>query len=132
MTFNERFAEYFAEQGNAEQVAIYNEYAYNTGNEPVNDMEMLDDVLQGFEPSRIACMVRFGSFYPNDNWFTFDGYGNLKSMWSVAEWLEDYIDEMADYFEDNFRALADVIGTCDAGALYDEEEDEDQEQEDEE
>lgn len=129
MTFSERFAEYFAEQENAEQVAIYNEYAYNTGNEPVNDMEMLDDVLQGYEPSRIACMVHFGSFNPNDNWFTFDGYGNLESMWRVAEWLEDYVDDMADYFEDHFRALADVIGTCEAGALYDEDEDEEQEEE---
>jgi hypothetical protein len=89
-------------------------------------MEMFDEVLQGFEPSRIACMVRFGSFNPNDSWFTFDGYGNLESMWSVAEWLEDYVDEMADYFENHFRALADVIGTCEAGALYDEEQEEDE------
>lgn len=129
-TFYERFAEYFAEQGNAEQVAIYNEWAYSTGHEPVNDMEMLDDVLQGFEPSRIACMVHFGSFNPYHNWFTFDGYGNLESMWSVAEWLEDYVDDMADYFENHYRNLADIIGTCDAGALY--EEDEDEEEEDEE
>ena len=127
-TFNERFAEYFAEQGNAEQVAIYNEYAYNTGNEPVNDMEMFDDVLQGFEPSRVAFMVRFGSFNPNDNWFTFDGYGNLESIENAAEWLEDYVDDMADYFEDHFRALADVIGTCEAGALYDEDEEQEEEE----
>ena len=129
MTFSERFAEYFAEQGNAEQVAIYNEYAYNTGHEPVDDMEMFDEVLQGYEPSRVACMVRFGSFNPNDSWFTFDGYANLESIENVAEWLEDYVDEMADYFEDHFRALADVIGTCEAGALYDGDEDEEQEEE---
>lgn len=127
-TFNERFAEYFSEQGNAEQVAIFNEWAYATGNEPVNDMEMLDDVLQGFEPSRIACMVRFGSFNPSDNWFTFDGYGNLESLWSVAEWLEDYTDEMADYFEDHLRDLANVVGVEAWSLQEDEDEEEDTEE----
>lgn len=128
MTFSERFAEYYAAQGNAEQVAIYNEYAQGTCNELILPMECFDEVLQGFEPFRVACMVRFGSFNPNDNWFTFDGYGNLESMWSVAEWLEDYVDDMADYFEDHFRALADVIGTCEAGALYDGDEEQEEEE----
>lgn len=125
-TFNERFAEYFAEQGNAEQVAIFNEWAYSTGNEPVNFMYEFDEVCAGFTPMDIVLKVRFGDFNPNHDYFTFDGYANLESIENVAEWLEDYVDDMVDYFEDHFRVLADVIGTCEAGALYDEEEDEEQ------
>ena len=129
-TFNERFAEYFAEQGNAEQVAIFNEWAYNTGNEPVNYIEEFDEVCAGLSPLDIVFKARFGGFNPNHDYFTFDGYAKLESIENVAEWLEDYVDELADYYENHFRSLADVIGTCDAGALY--EEDEDEEQEDEE
>lgn len=128
-TFNERFAEYFAEQGNAEQVAIYNEYAYNTGNEPIYYTGEFDEICAGFTPMDIAQKVRFGSFNPFYDYFTFDGYANFESIENVTEWLEDYVDDMADYFEDHFRALADVIGTCEAGALYDEDEDEEQEEE---
>lgn len=129
-TFYERFAEYFAEQGNAEQVAIFNEWAYSTGNEPVNYIGEFNEVCAGFDPLDIALKVRFGNFNPNHDYFTFDGYANLESIENVAEWLEDYVDEMADYYENHFRVLANVIGTCEAGALY--EEDEDEEQEDEE
>lgn len=129
-TFYERFAEYFAEQGNAEQVAIYNEWAYNTGHEPVNFMEEFDEICAGFTPMDIVLKARFGDFNPNHDYFTFDGYANLESIENVAEWLEDYVDDMVDYFESHYRDLANVIGTCEAGALY--EEDEDEEQEDEE
>jgi hypothetical protein len=129
-TFYERFAEYFAEQGNAEQVAIFNEWAYSTGNEPICYTEEFDEICAGFTPMDIVQKVRFGSFNPFYDYFTFDGYANFESIENVAEWLEDYVDEMADYFEDHYRDLADVIGTCEAGALY--EEDEDEEQEDEE
>lgn len=129
-TFYERFAEYFAEQGNAEQVAIYNEWAYNTGHEPVNFMEEFDEICAGFTPMDIVLKARFGDFNPNHDYFTFDGYANLESIENVAEWLEDYVGDMADYFEDHYCDLANIIGTCEAGALY--EEDEDEEQEDEE
>lgn len=128
-TFYERFAEYFAEQGNAEQVAIFNEWAYNTGNEPVNSMEEFDEVFRDWSPLDIARQT-YADFNPNHDYFTFDGNANLESIENVAEWLEDYVGDMADYFEDHYRDLANVVGTCEAGALY--EEDEDEEQEDEE
>jgi hypothetical protein len=127
-TFNERFADYFGELGNAEQVAIFNEYAYNTGHEPVNDIEEFDDICAGLTPTDIVLKVRFGDFNPCHNWFVFDGYGNFESIENVAEWLEDYVDDMADWYEDRAGIL-----TCvdrDASALYeDEDEDEDEEQE---
>lgn len=129
-TFNERFAEYFGEQGNAEQVAIYNEYAYATGNEPVNFMEEFDEICAGFTPSDLVLKVRHGDFNPWHSYFTFDGYANLESIENVAEWLEDYTDEMADYFEDHLRDLANVVGV-EAWSLQedeDEEEDEDTEE----
>lgn len=128
-TFYERFAEYFGEQGNAEQVAIYNEYAYNTGNEPVNFMEEFDEVCAGFTPSDLVLKVRHGDFNPCHSYFTFDGYANLESIENVAEWLEDYVDDLADWYEQNLRTLANVVG-CEAYALQ-EDEDEEEEEEDE-
>lgn len=128
-TFNERFTEYFCEQGNAEQVAIYNEYAYATGNEPVNFMEEFDEVCAGVSPWEIARKVHYGDFNPCYSYFRFNGYANLESIENVAEWLEDYVDEMADFFENHFRGLADIIGTCEAGDLYEEEEEEEDEDE---
>jgi hypothetical protein len=128
-TFYERFAEYFAEQGNAEQVAIFNEWAYSTGNEPINFMGEFDEVCAGFSPLDIALRVRFGNFNPNHDYFTFDGYANLESIENVAEWLEDYVDEMADYYENHFRVLANVIGIREACDLYDVDEEEEEDEE---
>lgn len=130
-TFNERFAEYFAEQGNAEQVSIFNEWANSTGHEPICCIEEFDDICAGFTPMDIVRKVRFGDFNPCYDYFTFDGYANFESIENAAEWIKDYMDDMADYFADHYCGLANIIGTCDAGALYDEEQ-EDEEQDDEE
>lgn len=127
-TFNERFAEYFSEQGNAEQVAIFNEWAYATGNEPINDIDEFNEVCAGFDPLDIVYKYRFGSFNPYHGYFTFDGYANLESIENVAEWLEDYTDEMADYFEDHLRDLANVVGVEAWSLQEDEDEDEDTEE----
>lgn len=124
-TFYERFAEYFGEQGNAEQVAIFNEYAYANGHEPLNFMEDFDEVCAGFSPSKIA----HGGFNHRHSYFTFDGYATLVSIENVAEWLKDHVDDMADWYEQNLRTLADVVG-CEAYALQ-EDEDEEEEEEDE-
>lgn len=128
-TFNERFAEYFGEQGNAEQVAIFNEWAYATGNEPINDIDEFNEIMSGREPLDIVMMYRFGDFNPLHNWFTFNGYGNLESIENVAEWLEDYTDELSDYFEDHLRDLANVVGVEAWSLQEDEDEEEDEETE---
>ena len=78
-TFKERFADVWSELGDCEQIAIYNEWAYRIGEEPIEDMDLFDDVMCGWKPIDIALRIRFGDFNPNHHYFRFDGYGNLES-----------------------------------------------------
>lgn len=127
-TFEERFTEFFAEQDSATQMAIYNEYAYATGHEPVMYMEEFDEVCREWNPLAIACKVRYGEFNPNHDYFTFDGYANLESIERLEWWLEDYVNDLAGWYEDRARTLADVVG-LDAYDLYEDEEEEEEEEE---
>jgi hypothetical protein len=111
MTFKERFAEFFAEQETAYKVSIYNEYAYATGNEPLNYIGEFEVICNGFNLIDLACKVHYGDFNPNYDYFTFDGYANLESVEDADYWLEDYVDDMADLFKDyNLCQLAEVVG----------------------
>lgn len=43
------------------------------------DDDTLDDVLSSYSPNEVVRMALFGKFNYNDDYFTFDGYGNLES-----------------------------------------------------
>lgn len=63
------------------------------------DMDEFDEFLDGYNPLQIAQMIFFGEFNPNDDYFRFDGYGNLESAeWGdvVAE-AEDLVDDIFDH-----------------------------------
>lgn len=107
-TFNERFIDAFNELSESEQVCIFNEYAYRIGEEPIEDMDCFDDLMYGWKPLDIALRVHFGDFNPNHTYFRFDGYGNLESTEFVNWWLEDYVDDLADWYEDNQDVLTSV------------------------
>ena len=123
-TFAEKIDSLFDILGNSEQLTIFNEWASETGNEVVYYIEEFDEVMQGFTPSRLANMVRYGDYNPNCDYFTFDGYGNLESIENVAEYIADYITDMCRYFEDHEERLADI---CDEWNGMDEEDDEETE-----
>ena len=122
-TFNERFANMFSELGNVEQLQIFNEYAYNVGEEPIEDMDCFDDLMSNWNPIDIALRIHFGDFNPNHLYFRFDSYGNLESTEFVHWWIEDYIDDLADYFEDRESDLENIVG-ADCWGLWDEEDEE--------
>ena len=49
------------------------------------DMDEFDYFLKGYTPMEIAQMIFFGgNFNPNDDYFRFNGYGNLES----ADWCD--------------------------------------------
>lgn len=130
-TFNERFTEFFAEQDSFTQMSIFNEYASANYHEPICDMGEFDEVFRDWSPLDIARQT-YADFNPNHGYFTFDGLGNLESIEFLSSWLEDYVDDLADWYEDRARTLADVVG-LDAYDLYeDEDEEEDEETEPEE
>jgi hypothetical protein len=128
-TFEERFADFFAEQDSADQVAIFNEWASETGHEQLEHMDNFNEVCSGWEPLDIVMRARYGCFNPYHEYFTFDGYANLESIDCVSDWLEDYVSDMADWYENNLRTLAYVAGVAAWSLEEDEEEDEEEQDE---
>ena len=91
------------------------------------DMDSFDEVMLNYTPSEIARMIHSGEFNPNDDYFRFDGYGNLESLdWQEisdkAESLEsDIIDHLVNYYNgDTPWADLDYIVDSDDTAIFDE------------
>lgn len=91
-----------------EIIEAYNEYCdYNNDHDSiVYPMDEFDEVTESFTPMELASSVVYGEFNPSDDWFTFDGYGNLQSFRNsdVFEFFcenvdNDYIIELAEQYE---------------------------------
>lgn len=102
------------------------------------DMDSFDEVMSNYTPSEIARVIYYGEFNPNDDYFRFDGYGNLESLdWQEisdkAESLEsDIIDHLVNYYDgDTPWADLDYIVDSDDTAIFDEDFDEVYEDDDE-
>lgn len=66
-----------------ELVALHNEWCYANNNydDEIIEMDRFDEVMDGSNPSEIARSIFYGGgFNPNDDYFHFDGYGNLESL----------------------------------------------------
>lgn len=67
------------------------------------DMEFLDEFLNGYTPTRIAQMIYYGDFRICDEYFQFNGYGNLVSCngydWDkqLGEYTEDIVDALMQF-----------------------------------
>lgn len=87
--------------------AYYKYCEYNNDMDSVvYDMSEFDEVMDCCTPFEIAQKVAYGEFNPSDDWFTFDGYGNLQSFRnsdvfeSFCEGVDDdYIIELAKQYE---------------------------------
>ena len=66
------------------------------------DMDSLDDFMSGQDAHFIACRVYFGDFNPTDDYFNFDGYGNLKS-YNEREYVAALEDEAAAIYREWFE-----------------------------
>lgn len=64
-----------------EKVELNNRYCAETNNmdDYVYNMCEFDEIMSGETPENIARKIYFGEFCPNDNYFIFNGYGNLIS-----------------------------------------------------
>ena len=88
-------------------------------------MDFFDEYMEGKEPSWIANRIFYGDFNPNDEYFTFNGYGNLVSYdeWEANKECENYINEIIDALIDNI----DYIDTySEIHALFEELEEEEE------
>ena len=91
------------------------------------DMDEFDEFMSNFTPSEIVRMMWFGEFNPNEDYFRFDGYGNLESLdWQEisdeAESLEsNIIDHLVNYYDgDTPWADLDYIVASDDTAIFNE------------
>ena len=86
-----------------ELVRVWNEtIAKDNPDEMVYSMDEFDELLRYECPSRIANMVQYGEFNGNDDWFMFNGYGNLKSAWRAVDLMT--LEDLADYMLEKWDA----------------------------
>ena len=116
------FKEYFIHEiAETPSVNEINEYLLENNYETfyqLNDIE-LNDVLSGMTPDEIVKVTYFGHFNYSDDWFTFNGCGNLQS-YSESEIEELYGKETKEYMfdsgyydDDEIVLYADeIIETC--------------------
>lgn len=103
------------------------------------DMDEFDEFMSNYTPMEIAQMIYFGEFNPNDDYFRFNGYGNLESAdWpdvvAEAEDLEsDIINHLVHYYsgdtpwpdlDDLVYADEDAVFNEDFEEILDDEDDE--------
>ena len=65
----------------ADYIGEYNEYLSEQGYDGYFQFDELDELLQGYSPVEIIRMWNFGDSNNSfiDDWFTFNGYGNIKT-----------------------------------------------------
>lgn len=67
------------------------------------DMDNLDEFLDGYTPTQIAQMIYYGDFRICDEYFQFNGYENLASCngydWDkqLGEYTEDIVDALMQF-----------------------------------
>lgn len=101
--------------------------SYLEDDNAIYPMDEFDELLYGKEPWDIARAVHYGDFYPTDNYFKFNVYGNLESTDNPIQegWLNLY--DLAAYAIDYHESFGD----SDIQALleqWDEEEEENNEE----
>jgi hypothetical protein len=110
MTKREQLIELLEEMDYPNLIDLHNEYCYKTNSfdNEIFDIDRFDEMMEHLQPWDIACSVHFGHFNPGNEYFTFNGYGNIESIPKYQ--LEDYIyiSEIVDYilethcyFDDN-------------------------------
>ncbi|MDO4800926.1 MAG: hypothetical protein Q4A15_02050 [Prevotellaceae bacterium] len=103
--------EYLYSLNDDELVNVHNAYCDNYGcmDDYIFNMEDIEDILYGTDKWELLRMAFYGNFNPNDDYFGFNGYGNLISF-GYAENLHGYIsfEDLADYAVNNDCMLEDT------------------------
>ena len=79
------------------------------------DMDTINEFYSGVEPLEVLTRAHFGDFSPMDDYFNFNGYGNLVSYtkYDVMDEIEDMrdtiIEDAITYHEDGNIDLYDYI-----------------------
>ena len=62
------------------------------------NMDDFDEMMEGYTPTELAERIFFGDFNPNGDYFFFNGYANLESIyeWEMEGHFEPILDEIID------------------------------------
>ena len=71
------------------------------------DMDDFDMVMEGYTPTEVVQRTFFGDFNPNGDYFYFNGYANLESIyeWEMEGHFEPILDEIVDSMLYNYNDL---------------------------
>lgn len=107
----EEVLEMLRDMDDYELVAIHNGYCNeaNYVDDKIYSMSEFDELyycMDGKSPLDVIRDAFNGSFNPNDDWFRWNGYGNLESTdRPIDDWVD--IDDIADYIVENDEDLGD-------------------------
>ena len=77
------------------------------------EMEQLDAMLNGVEPTEVLRMAHFGEFNWSDDYFTINVYGNLESIseFEFEDMLKDNHDEIVERYNELLEdgAIEDIL-----------------------
>ena len=66
---------------------MWNEYAQKNYYDEIFSIDDFDEIMERNSPTDIANSIYFGEYNPNDNYFQFDGYGNIKTTSNIEEFV---------------------------------------------
>ena len=119
MTKREKLIDYIDSMGIEEKIALHNTYcdAANCMDDCIYAMDEMEEILDGVDKWKLVDMMRYGNFdFQNDFW-GFNGYGNLVSY--NARELPIYAEDIADYI----LLREDSLGNDEIQEILDTEED---------
>lgn len=95
---------YLASESEDLGIDAYNEWTIENHDPDsyIYSMSEFNEVMSVFEPERIADMCYYGDYSPTADYFTFDGYGNIKCIHEYDEPPYDP-EELKEYFIENNR-----------------------------
>lgn len=103
--FIEMFIDEELEIDGDNMLSDYNEYLSekNYYDDCIYSMNDFDEIMSGYEPWEIARSCFYGDFKPCDDYFRFNGYGNLESLdsWEVEKEIKEDRDFLRWYIEKN-------------------------------
>lgn len=98
---------------NEEIVDAWNFYCDNKENmdERIEGMEFFNDMFHHLSPLEIIDKVKGCNFCTGDDYFAFNGYGNLESFSCVEDYSRFSYEELAKYLVDNGDSLTTDVDT---------------------
>lgn len=87
------------------------------GDDRLNSMYDLDDLFYSIKPSDLLQKIDFNNFSDTDDYFYFNGYGNMVSTdyreypdYDIEDYIGDFLDNMGSLYLDNdFQELLEEL-----------------------